>query len=262
VSVVALGRKGGDIVRDCYRDFSVGQPNGRGGMWWWYKREGGCAVVALVVVGIHPAAVGEASGPVISLPDFQASLVVTQVAAHTVAPPRSWFPAILARNLHACSVDMALGAVTAFEEFTTDRTDVSAALLLDRYSPATWRFGQDACCGVGGERRKGGGERRKGGGERRKGGGERRKGGGGIERAAIGVGLSGGRIATGSGGVWKKVGATRVGISFERSHRGSDKAGHTFDCRRGRRSGSGTRRIHLQRGVDLGSPRGLPRRER
>jgi hypothetical protein len=210
-------------------------------MWWWYKREGGCAVVALVVVGIHPAAVGEASGPVISLPDFQASLVVTQVAAHTVAPPRSWFPAILARNLHACSVDMALGAVTAFEEFTTDRTDVSAALLLDRYSPATWRFGQDACCGVGGERRKGGG---------------------GIERAAIGVGLSGGRIATGSGGVWKKVGATRVGISFERSHRGSDKAGHTFDCRRGRRSGSGTRRIHLQRGVDLGSPRGLPRRER
>ena len=197
--------------------------------------------MALVVVGIHPAAVGEASGLVISLPDFQASLVVTQVAAHTVASPRGYFPAILAQNLHACGVDVALDAVTAFEGFITDRTGVSAALLLDRFPPGAWRFGQDACCGVGGRRRKGGG---------------------GIERAAIGVSLSGGRMVIDLGGVWKGVGTTRVGISFERWRRGSDKARRTFDCYRGRRSGSGTRRIHLRRGVDLGTPRGLLRRQR
>ena len=209
-------------------------------MWRWYKRKDGGAVVALVV-GILHAAVGEVSGLTTSLPNLPTSLVVAQVAAHIIAPPRGCFPAILARNLHACRVDVTLGVVTAFEWSVTAGTDVSAALLLDRFSSGAWRFDQDACCeGAGG----------------------RRKSSGGVEKTAVGADLWGKGIIIGLGGVWRRVGAIRVGISFERSRRGSDKAGHTFDCCCSRRSGSGTRQIHPRRGVGLGLLRESLRRQR
>jgi hypothetical protein len=129
-----------------------------------------------------------------SLPDLPTGLVVSQVAAHIIAPPRGWFPAIPARNLHTCRADVALGVFPAFERSVTAGTDVSAALLLDRHSSGAWCFDQDACCG---------------------GTGGRRKGGRGVERAVVGMGLRRGGMILGLGSVWKGAGTTRVGISFE-----------------------------------------------
>jgi hypothetical protein len=150
-------------------------------------------VVALVV-GILHAAVGEASGLVTSLPDFQTSLVAKEVAALTVGPPRGRFPAIPARNLHACRLDVALGFVPASERFVTAGTDESAVLFLDRLTSGTGRLDQDTCCG-----RLGG----------------RGNGGGGVKGTAIDVDLERRGVIIRLGRVWDRDRATRIGIRFE-----------------------------------------------
>jgi len=116
--------------------------------------------VEALIEGVFQAACGEASGLVTSIPGFPTFLVFNQVADTSVAPPRSGFPAVFALNLYACSVDVAFSIVAAFERLVAGRAGVSAALLLDRLSSSTLRFGQDAaCCGRTGGRRECGGGR-------------------------------------------------------------------------------------------------------
>ena len=106
----------------------------------------GAFVIALIV-GVFHGAFDEESSLVAGLPDLQTILVLEQVAAFAVKPPGGWFPTVLAQDLHPCSAYVTHRVVTASENLLAGGTDISAALLLDRFSSSAWCIDQDACCG-------------------------------------------------------------------------------------------------------------------
>jgi len=105
--------------------------------------------VLALIVGVFHGAFGEASGLEASLPGFNTTLVLSQVALPAVAPRRGGLSTILACNLHARSVHVPFGVVAAREEVATVGTAVSVPLL-DRLSSSARCYGQDARRGEGG----------------------------------------------------------------------------------------------------------------